>query len=123
MNKSPSFSRGAWAVAQALAALSLAACGGADNETDVLGGSLDEAARIRYRQIDQIAPTVAIGSAGAVQSSALNGLAGSATDNMRLYRVRQLRENWPSTLPIWRKRRRGMAPQVSLLWTASESIL
>ena len=81
--------RGVWLVAQALACLSLAACGGADSDPNALDtGELDQAARLRWRQIDGVAPTVEVTTSGTLSGTTLTGLAGNAGDNMRIYRVR-----------------------------------
>ena len=82
--------RTALAVAEALTALSLIACGGgtATDEAGVEDVSAEEAERIRWRRIDQTDPSVVITSPTVGGTNGVVGLAGTAADNMRLQRVR-----------------------------------
>ncbi|TXC66400.1 hypothetical protein FSC37_12815 [Piscinibacter aquaticus] len=84
-------SRTALIVAQALAAMTLAACGGADQPTDetlVDGTELEQAERLRWRAVDSTAPSLAVLNKTVDQTNGLAGLGGSVTDNKRIYRVR-----------------------------------
>ena len=83
-------------VAQALACLALASCGGGADSTASLQESeatlgsteLDQAERVRWRSRDTVAPLLSIGTQSDVGSTGMISVGGTATDNMRLYGVR-----------------------------------
>ena len=78
-------------VAQALAALTLAGCGGADTtaqQTATLDDSdMAQAERLRWRSMDKESPSVEIDSQSGSGTGTLV-LRGKAADNLRLYKVR-----------------------------------
>ena len=84
------------AVMVALACLALAGCGGGNDDaaavqedTGLTGGvELDQTQRLRWRSRDNVPPTLTIATQTDGPSATMVGLDGTATDNMRLYRVR-----------------------------------
>src|SRR6185369_13665034 len=91
--------RTALAVAHAVAAISLAACGGGSSPsaspattgtaaTDAPAMSLDAVAeKVNWSRLDKQAPTVAITSVSSVSASKTVDITGTAGDNMQLVKV------------------------------------
>ena len=86
--------RSALAVANALACLATFGCGGVDDVSGLPSASQTEnAERRRARAIDTIAPTVLVQSTGTPTADGLTSLAGIASDDFWIYKVRWATEH------------------------------